>query len=147
MSVQNNGQQQFDFWVGEWDLTWADGGRGHNSISHILDGKIIQESFTSIQSDDTPPFQGLSVSAYNANNNQWRQTWVDNQGVYLDFVGGWADGRMVLQREATIQGKTIQQRMVWADVTADSIEWSWERSEDDGQTWQAVWQIHYQRQS
>jgi hypothetical protein len=36
---------QFDFWLGEWDCTWAEDGKGSNRVERILDGKIIQENF------------------------------------------------------------------------------------------------------
>ena len=32
---------------------------------------------------------------------KWKQTWVDNEGGYLDFVGESKDGQMILSREAT----------------------------------------------
>lgn len=139
--------QAFDFWLGEWALTWGENGRGHNRISRILDGQIIQEEFTSLVVDQSPPFRGLSVSAYQAQTDEWRQTWVDNQGSYLDFSGGMVGDKMILARRAVVDGKAVQQRMVWYNITADSLDWSWERSDDAGRTWQALWQIHYTRQN
>jgi hypothetical protein len=139
--------EQFDFWIGEWDLTWADNGRGRNTITKILDGKIIQEQFTSLSQGDTPPFVGMSVSAYNAQTEQWQQTWVDNQGSYLDFLGGMVGDKMILSRQAVAEGEPIQQRMVWADIEPDSLNWTWERSDDEGQTWQVLWAIQYRRKN
>ena len=53
------GAKQFDFWLGEWDLTWGEDGRGTNRITLILDEQVIQEEF-----DGTPAIslKGLSVS-------------------------------------------------------------------------------------
>jgi hypothetical protein len=137
--------KQFDFWVGDWDLTWGENGRGRNIISKILDEKVIQEQFTSLPDDDTPPFVGLSLSVFNAQTDQWQQTWVDNQGGYLDFKGGMVGDKMILSRPAIIKGQAVQQRMVWHNIQADALDWSWERSDDDGQTWQVLWAIHYER--
>ena len=39
------------------------------------------------------PLRGLSVSLFNARSGKWQQTWVDNEGAYLDFVGEFKDGR------------------------------------------------------
>jgi hypothetical protein len=36
-------------------------------------------------------------------------------------------------------------RMVFADIRADSLQWSWERTTDDGKTWAAVMTIAYVR--
>ena len=134
--------RQFDFWLGEWDLTWGDGGRGTNVITAVLDQRVIQEQF-----DGRPatPLQGLSVSTYNMQLGKWQQTWVDNSGSYLDFVGEFAAGKMILSREATLEGQPILQRMVWYNIAEQSLDWNWERSTDGGETWQIMWHIHYQR--
>jgi len=89
--------------------------------------------------------QGLSVSTYNMQLGKWQQTWVDNSGSYLDFVGEFAAGKMILSREATLAGQPILQRMVWYNIAEQSLDWNWERSTDDGETWQIMWHIHYQR--
>ncbi len=134
--------ERFDFWLGEWELTWADGGHGRNRIEKIMDGCVIQENF-----DGTPstPLRGMSVSTYLPASGEWKQTWVDNQGGYLDFSGGFADGKMILERDAVIEGQPIRQRMVWYNIQPDALEWNWERSDDDGQTWKTLWHIDYKR--
>ena len=134
--------RQFDFWLGTWDLAWSDGGRGSNSISAILDSCVVQEEF-----DGRPAmyFTGKSVSTFDRRQALWKQTWVDNQGGYLDFVGGWQGDRMVLTRVAVVDSAGVIQRMVWYDIEPDRLEWNWERSKDDGKTWEVLWQIHYLR--
>ena len=32
------------------------------------------------------------------------------------------------------------------NIARDALDWRWERSDDNGQTWQVQWQIHYHRQ-
>ena len=137
--------EQFDFWIGEWELTWAENGRGRNVITKILDGKVVQEQFESLPADGSPDLVGMSVSVYNAQTAQWQQTWVDNQGSYLDFVGGMVGDEMILSRQAVVNGESVQQRMVWAVIKPDSINWRWERAGDEGVTWQVVWAIKYER--
>ena len=136
------GADQFDFWLGEWALTWTDGGRGSNRIEKIMDGCVIQENF-----DGTPstPLRGMSVSTYLTASGDWKQTWVDNQGGYLDFSGGFADGKMILERDAVIEGRPVKQRMVWYNIQPDALEWDWQRSDDGGQTWKTLWHIDYKR--
>ena len=113
--------RQFDFWLGEWDLSWADGGKGSNHITRILDGCVIQEEF-----DGTPsmPLKGFSVSTFDTTSGDWKQTWVDNSGGYLDFVGGFADGKMTLSRGASIKGKQIRQRMVFYNIAENALDWN-----------------------
>lgn len=133
---------QFDFWVGEWNLTWGDSGKGTNTIEKIMDNCVIQENF-----DGTPsiPLRGKSVSTYNTQLGKWQQTWVDNSGGYLDFVGELKDGKMILSRSLQKDDKKIKQRMVWYNISDNELDWNWERSDNDGTTWKVLWKIHYQR--
>jgi len=136
---------QFDFWLGEWELTW-EGGSGTNSISRILDGQVIQERFAAHSTDpNVPPLRGLSVSVFVPALGKWRQTWVDNNGSYMDFVGGFSDGKMSLSLDRTVNGKASTYCMVFYNIAGNSLDWDWKRSEDGGQSWQLQWRIHYQR--
>jgi hypothetical protein len=37
--------KQFDFWIGDWDLTWSDTLHGTNWIEKIMDGCTLQANF------------------------------------------------------------------------------------------------------
>jgi len=132
----------FDFWLGEWEVSWPHEGRGRNVITRVLDDHVILENF-----DGNPgmAFRGMSVSTISAETGRWQQTWVDSEGGYLDFVGGMVDGRMILQRTAHRDGREFLQRMVFDEITANSLEWRWERSTDGGATWELLWPISYRR--
>ena len=134
--------RQFDFWIGEWNLTWGDTGRGTNIITSEMSRCVIEENFTT---HDSKPFIGHSVSVYNHKIGKWQQTWVDNSGNYMDFLGEFKDGKMILSRQAERQGKKILQRMVFSNIQKDNLDWSWESSEDNGKTWKPLWEIRYQR--
>lgn len=141
---------QFDFWIGAWDLTWQGpqggtpaGQTGHavNVIEKTLGGCVIQENF-----EGATGFTGKSWSVYNAAAGEWRQTWVDNSGGYLLFTGSFADGRMELRTEPRERnGTTFVFRMVFENITDAGFDWNWQRSRDDGATWEDVWNIRYQR--
>jgi hypothetical protein len=141
-------QKQFDFWIGEWDLTWpgqtaGETVHGTNSIKRVMDGCVVQETFSG---GGSLHLRGTSVSEFDVNSNRWKQTWVDNEGGYLDFVGDFKNGEMILQREAAAQdGTRFLQRMVWKNISPDALDWSWEASHDGGKTWQVKWPIHYKR--
>jgi len=133
---------QFDFWVGEWNLTWNDTITGTNVIAKEMGDCVIHENF----SDPTSKFFGQSVSVYNPATKQWEQTWVDNQGSYMAFTGGFNEGKMTLSRSAIgKKGNKVMQRMVFFNITRSSLDWSWEASPDDGKTWNQNWLIHYKR--
>jgi hypothetical protein len=137
------GPHALDFWLGEWTLSWEGGGHGTNVIRRILDDRVIEESFDGRGTTDV--LLGRSLSVLDPADGRWRQTWVDSTGSYLDFVGVEVDGRIAFQRETTIEGVPAVQRMVWLDVTADSMRWQWQGSRDGGATWRVNWEIAYGR--
>jgi hypothetical protein len=134
-----------DFWVGEWELSYTSNGQrttSRNRISKILDGCVVLEEFTGapgVQLD------GRSFSMFDVATKRWKQTWVDNNGSYLDFVGSTDGGDMVFSREAEVRGKKVTQRMVFRDVKPASLKWLWQKSEDGGKTWTTLWEIDYKR--
>ena len=137
-------EEQFNFWVGEWNLTWGKNGKGTNTIRKILNNKIIEENFNGTPSI---PLIGRSYSAYDKNTGKWKQTWVDNSGSYLDFSGEFKDGKMSLSRKLIVKGKPVIQRMVWHSITKNAFIWNWESSSDNGKTWKINWKISYKRKS
>jgi hypothetical protein len=136
------GPRQFDFWLGDWDVTWGEGERGRNRVEAILDGQVVLENF---DGQPASPLRGLSVSVYSPALDRWRQTWVDNSGNYWAFSGRFEDGRMVLGTEVEREGRPVRLRMVWFNLQPDAFDWHWERSDDGGQTWTVLWQLRYAR--
>jgi hypothetical protein len=137
---------ELDFWLGDWELAYTgqDGkpAQSRNRITKILDGCVVLEEF---DGGAGTPLVGRSVSMFDAASGRWKQTWVDNQGSYLDFTGGLEDGRMVLAREASGPRGRFHQRMVFEDVQRDSLRWLWQRSDDGGRSWTTNWEIRYRR--
>jgi hypothetical protein len=141
-------QKQLDFWVGDWDLTWPgqEAGKvdhGTNHIQRVLDSCVVEENFSG---EAAMPLRGKSVSLYDARARKWKQTWVDNSGAYLDFVGEFKDGQMILARDGMRpDGTAVKQRMVFKNISANEFDWSWEASTDGGKSWKVQWPIHYKR--
>lgn len=136
--------KQFDFWIGEWELSYVEDGKpgkSRNRVTKVLDGCAVLEEFTG---EPGTKLNGRSYSTYDRLARTWKQTWVDNTGAYLDFTGAFAEGRMTLARDATA-GKGVKQRMVFQDIRRDSLKWLWQKSEDGGATWKTQWEIDYRR--
>jgi hypothetical protein len=131
-----------DFWLGEWDARW-EAGHGRNVVTSELDGTVILERF-----DGRPgtTLRGISVSVFDRDAERWRQTWVDSEGGYLDFVGGVGDdGVFELRHEKhTDDGSVVPFRMRFVDVADGAFTWLWERGEPDG-AWSLEWRIDYTR--
>ena len=145
LTLQLDAARQFDFWLGEWDCSWDDGERRHvatNSVYLDLGDKVVVENFDGRPSLD---FQGLSFSVYDRNARCWKQTWVDSEDSYLDFTGGFENGVMELRRDGELDGAPAIFRMRWENIERDSFDWSWQRSDDDGEPWTSLWEIEYRR--
>ena len=141
--------RQMDFWVGTWDVRWdaspgMAAGSGTNTITREYGACVIQEQFDG--GPTTGNLIGHSVSVYHAPARTWRQTWVDNQGGYFALTGGPdGEGRFVLTNtRLSDQGPHL--RMVFEDITEQSLTWRWQRS-SDGETWADAWVIHYTRRA
>lgn len=76
---------------------------------------------------------------------KWRQTWVDNQQGYIILSGQFENNRMILVTEPDQQ--KARYRMIFYNITPDALDWNWEKSEDDGNSWTLQWKIHYQRKA
>lgn len=140
---QGEEHRQFDFWIGEWELSWANGGKGHNTIAPLYGDCGVEERFESFQPN---AWRGMSVSQYDARSGKWRQTWADSQGGFLSFEGGMEDGGMVLHGKGQQpDGTPVATRMRFVDITANSLRWLWERSTDGGESYALAWEIQYTR--
>jgi len=147
-NAQKMDEKTFDFWVGEWELTWdkPDGtkGKGINNIVKTLDDKVIQENFK----DSETGFKGTSITVYNPTKNEWHQAWADNQGGYFDFIGGMSDDGPVFKTKMIEQGgKKIMQKMTFKNIGRDAFMWDWEGTNDGGKTWKLLWRIDYKRKT
>ena len=134
--------RQFDFWVGDWELTWNDTSKGSNTITLEMNNLVVYEHFK----DPVNNYFGWSWSVYDTLSKKWKQTWVDNQGEYLDFTGQMQDNKMILERSfISSKGTSIRQRMIFYNITKDKFDWNWENSIDGGANWKLSWKIHYKR--
>ena len=125
---------ELDFWIGDWNCTDpADGSVGTNAVRRVLDGRVIEETFATVDVAGVC-LRGRSWSVLDPDRG-WLQTWVDNQGGYLDFTGGLNDEGFVFCRPGA--------RMVFRDVSEDRFTWDWEKRSSD--SWQLVWRLDYRR--
>ena len=131
---------QFDFWLGDWDVNWADGLSATNHIRKVLGDRVVQEDF---DGERDAQLHGLSVSVCGMD-GRWRQTWVDNQGGYFALIGG-PEGDDFVLTSYRVSDNTPAQRMVFTDIGAHSLTWRWQRTTDSGATWSDSWVIYYTR--
>ena len=124
--------RQFDFWLGDWDVTNPAGkAAGHNHITSEYGGCVLQEHWTGAGGS-----VGSSFNIYDPVRKVWHQTWVDNAGTLLEIEGGLKDGSMVMSGEQLQpDGKKLLNRITWTPKDG-KVRQFWETSADGGKTWQ-----------
>lgn len=129
--------RQFDFWIGEWEVTTP---AGTSKIESIAGQAALLENWTGAGG-----FIGKSLNAYNATEKQWQQFWVDNTGGVLELNGGLVDGRMVLSGKHVVNGQALIERITWTPNADGSVRQHWEQSVDAGKTWVSAFDGLYQK--
>lgn len=135
--------RQFDFWLGEWDVTNPAGQvAGRSRITSILDGCVLKEEWTAAQGGI-----GTSYNIYDAKTRRWHQTWVDARGTLLLIDGGLdTAGAMVLANvERRPDGSAVANRITWTRLGPDEVRQQWDTSTDGGTTWQTGFNGLYRR--
>lgn len=141
---QSSEHRQFDFWLGEWEVTSNGQVAGTNHVEAILNGCAIQESW-----QGSGGISGSSFNLYDRDTGKWHQTWVDSSGTLLQLDGGLNEGSMVLQGERPVpaSGGTAQHRISWTPDEDGSVRQLWEASQDGGASWTVLFDGLYTRKA
>lgn len=133
--------RQFDFWIGDWDVTTPDGKpAGTNLIKPILNGCVLHENWKG-----RGGFTGESFNVYDAKRKVWHQTWVDGTGSTLMMDGVFANGSMTLS-DKDVPGKADRNainEIVWTSNTDGTVRQLWRTSSDGGKTWSTAFDGRY----
>lgn len=127
--------RQFDFWVGSWDVyrTGTDRLVAHSLIERLYDGCAIRENWMPLRGPG-----GGSFSAWRPGTSNWRQTWVDNSGAWVEFTGGMNGNAMVLTGPWAGSGPNGQDaitRMTYSPEAGGAVRQHGQVSTDNGATW------------
>lgn len=133
--------RQFDFWLGEWDVTNPAGKpAGTSKIESIAASAGLLENWTGAGG-----YTGRSLNAWNAAKKQWQQYWVGSDGGVLELSGGLVDGRMVLAAEHEVKGGRRLERITWTPNADGTVRQHWEQSTDSGKTWTTAFDGLYRK--
>jgi hypothetical protein len=135
--------QQFDFWLGRWEVRMPDGTLvGHNTITKRDGGCTIQEQW-----EGAGGSSGTSINFYVPSREQWRQVWVGSGGTLIDITGGLVDGAMVM--EGTIEyvnlDRVVAFRGRWSRAPDGRVRQRFEEFNLAGQTWDVWFDGFYRR--
>ena len=97
---------EFDFWLGEWQVTTPDGkAAGTSRIESVAEGHGLLENWTGDPAAGGG--NGKSLNCYNLGTRQWQQFWIGSRGGVLELAGGLHDGSMVLSGSHTVRGQSL----------------------------------------
>ncbi len=133
-------QRQFDFWVGEWDVTEKGKPAGHSRIERILDGCALLENWSGAGGSE-----GRSLNFFDRDDGRWHQAWIDAAGEALFLSGRFADGAMRLEGERRATGKqpAMRHRITWTRLPDGTVRQLWESSPPGSERWQVMFDGHY----
>ena len=135
--------RQFDFWLGDWNVT-TPGGKlvGHEHVEKRYGDCVLADEWTGVEGGT-----GGSFNIYDRHRKVWHQTWVDAWGLLLELEGGLKDGRMMLSGEhVNKEGKKVLDRMTWTPEKG-AVHQLWESSADGGKTWKVEFDVVYHKAS
>lgn len=134
-------QRQFDFWIGEWNVQDRYGRLiGVSRIERMPDDCVLYESWSGNGGD-----RGHGVTAFDADRNQWHQTWVDDAGT-IHLAGGLINGEMVMEGERRLpDGTEILERVTWTPDAAGTVRLVWLSSRERGMRWTTAFEAIYHR--
>ncbi|MFL6466740.1 MAG: hypothetical protein ACJ72Z_02140, partial [Pyrinomonadaceae bacterium] len=82
---------------------------------------------------------------FDSTDGKWHQTWVDDKGTLAFYVGGMANGKMVLDNERVVNGKKTIGRMTFSKLPNGDVRQHGESSTDDGKSWTTTFDFTYVR--
>lgn len=136
--------RQFDFWVGDWEVTsnlhgGAQAGRSH--VERIVGQCVVFENWTGLQGT------GKSLNAWNPDLGCWQQNWMDDRGNVTNYSEGrLVDGAMRFLAEGRgATGASQKRRLTFFPLSPDRVRQLGEHSDDGGATWQVDYDFDYRR--
>lgn len=138
---------QFDFWIGEWNVYDLKGNlAGTSKITKILDNCVVLEEWTSANKQQGLVYSGKSFNSYNAATKQWQQNWIDNIGGSTEFLNGYfeKDAMHFISRPFPNGKNTVSVRkLTFYKLKDGKVRQHGEISNDEGKTWTTEYDLEY----
>ncbi|HEY4129283.1 MAG TPA: hypothetical protein VGM50_01600 [Gemmatimonadaceae bacterium] len=131
-------RHQFDFWIGEWDVTTPDGTpQGKSSVQSMAGGCGLLENWTALNG-----MTGKSLNAFNPLEKHWQQYWVGQGGFVTEY------------RDSEVHDKSIAfytrapgrtGRLTFTPLDDGTVRQFSELSTDGEKTWTVQYDYRYHR--
>lgn len=138
----NAASRQFDFWLGEWNVTYPGAPSASSSTVSLELGKcLVMENWSGGKGHE-----GMNVFAHGADDKHWHGLFADNEGRVRVFEEKVADGSAeFLGPSRDAEGKTELNRIRVKRLSANRVEQIWEKSADTGASCKIVFRGEYSR--
>jgi len=143
--VHQQGFQDFDFWIGEWDVHLANGTlAGSNIVKPVERSCALTEHWTNANSGT-----GMSINYLDKASNEWVQVWHGEDGSQIIIRGGLTDDGMALAGYINYvgNGTTAPFRGLWTPLPDGRVRQYFEQSNDGGSTWVPWFEGFYTRKN
>jgi hypothetical protein len=141
---------QFDFLIGQWDLTVRPlvpglAARIHGSPRlsgtwrawRAMDNWGLEDELRIVDGSGNPIALSHSMRVYDATAQKWTQTALDvYRARFSASTAEWKDGRMTLSGRGTdAEGHAYIVRSTYSDITPTGFKFQQDHSLDEGRTW------------
>jgi hypothetical protein len=141
--AHQQGFQDFDFWIGEWDVHLANGTQaGSNIIKSIERGCALTEHWTGASGGT-----GMSINYLDKSSGKWVQVRNAANGAQINIRGGLTEDGMLLEgyNHYVSNGTTAPFRGLWTLLPDGRVRQYFEQLNDDGKTWVSWFEAFYTR--
>ncbi len=127
---------EFDFWLGEWDVHVANGTyAGKNKVEKSQAGCALVENWLGAAGNP-----GMSINYFDVATDEWVQVWSSAGGIQIDIRGGLTDDGMLLEGQINYvsNDKSAPFRGLWTLLPDGRVRQFFEQYDEDSESW-ATW--------
>lgn len=155
--AERDGQHDFDFEFGSWDVHLRHLRRpltGSNEWAELDGTSVVRRVWTGRANlgelevkNKTTRIEGLSLRVYTPESRQWNIHWANSKDgrVGPAMVGQFTNGRGEFFNQELFDGRAIFVRFIFSDITATSFRLEQAFSADGGKTWEPNWLASFTR--
>jgi hypothetical protein len=136
----NSANRQLDYWLGTWKI--GSSGNAHSTVTLSLDKCLVVENW-----DGGRGHYGQNVFGYSADDRSWYGLFADNEGRVHVFTSGKvaSDTAAFEGTSRGPNGEAVLNRVKIIRLNPNSVEQTWEKSTDNGTSWNVAFRGEYSR--
>lgn len=151
-----SGARDFDFLLGRWRVhnerlkARLKGSNEWEAFEATLEVRSILDGLGNVDQYKATlfgkPLEGTTLRVFNPRTKKWSLYWVDNWSatLYPPMVGEFKNGVGHFFGDDENDGKKVNSRFIWSEITENHACWEQAFSED-GETWETNWIMEFSR--